>query len=72
VTAWKCAEDCSGWIIRLQEAEGKSGEFALGFDTPHTVTPTDMLERPIADGVSGSKYKAPIHKHGVVTLLIQK
>lgn len=71
VTAWKCAEDGSGWIIRLQEAEGKDGEFALGFDVQHTITPTDMLERPIADGITISKYTAPIRKHGVVTLLIQ-
>ncbi|MHB0999058.1 MAG: glycoside hydrolase family 38 N-terminal domain-containing protein [Armatimonadota bacterium] len=70
VTAWKCAENGSGWVLRLQEANGVPGEVTLQFDGARSVTVTDLLERPTADAVTCEEFTSPIHKHGILTLLI--
>ncbi len=71
VTAWKPAEDGSGWILRLQDAGGRGTDVNLAFDEKRSVTPTDLLERPIGDRETGMGYRAELHKHGIMTLLIQ-
>jgi len=70
VTAWKPAENGEGWILRVQEAGGQGTEVTLGFDEPRTVTKTDLLERPQGEPVTSSAHTIPLHKHGILTVLI--
>lgn len=70
VTAWKPAEDGSGWILRLQEAGGAGTDVALDFDAPRRVTQTDLLERPQAKPVEARRYAICLHGHGILTLHI--
>ena len=70
VTAWKLAEDGAGWIVRLQEAGGKGTDVTVSFDRACDVTPTDLLERPLAAPVRTQSYTRPLHRHGIMTLRI--
>ncbi len=70
VTAFKPAEDGSGWILRLQEAAGRGTTAAIDFPEPRRVTPADLLEQPRSGPVSTSRYEAPLHKHEILTLRI--
>ena len=72
VTAWKLAENGEGWILRLQEAGGRGTTARLTFDRQQQVAKTDLLERPLEKAVSTACFETPIHKHGIVTLLIRK
>jgi alpha-mannosidase len=71
VTAWKPAEDGSGWILRVHEAGGGETELSLGFAEPRTVTRTDLLERPQETGVKAARYSARLGKHQILTLHIR-
>lgn len=55
IDAFKTAEDGNGWIVRLHECEGRSGEVQMsGFaGAPHWQE-TDLLERPIGEEQSGA------------------
>lgn len=68
VTAWKPAEDGSGWILRLQEAGGTGTEVVVDFNQPRTVTETDLLERPRTQPARTPRYLTPLRKHGILTL----
>ncbi len=71
VTAWKPAEDGSGWIMRLQEAGGQGTDVTLTFGKSYRVTPTDLLERISGEPVQTQAYGFRLHRHGIKTLLIQ-
>jgi alpha-mannosidase len=72
VTAWKPAEDGSGWVLRVQEAGGEGTAVALAFEEERTVTETDLLERPKAEPVQKTKrFAAKLHKHGIMTLHVR-
>lgn len=71
VTAWKPAEDGSGWILRLHDAGGTGTEVALAFDRPRRVTVTDLLERPHGETVETDRYTTPLHRFGILTLHIR-
>jgi len=71
VTAWKLAEDGSGWILRVHEAAGRSTTLTLHFDGPREVTITDLLERPQGDSVRTARFETPLHKHGILTVLVR-
>ncbi len=71
VTAWKPAEDGSGWILRLQEAGGKWTKVALHFDKEREVTATNLLEHACGKTVSAKEYQTRLHKHGILTLKIR-
>lgn len=72
VTAWKPAEDGSGWILRVHEAGGAGTELTLAFAEPLRVTQTDLLERPMDAGQTSPKYVTALGKHQIITLLITK
>jgi len=71
VTAWKLAEDGAGWILRLQEIEGRESRVRLDFGEERQVAATDLLERPRGKPARGTAYAARIHRHGVLTLRIR-
>lgn len=71
VTAWKPAEDGSGWILRLQEAAGTGTDVALEFREERNVTRVDLLERPQEGPKHGRRYTATLHAHGILTLHIR-
>lgn len=70
-TAWKLAEDGSGWILRLQETAGRGSTVSLRFDRPVILTPTDLLERPVAPPRTASRHRFEIHRHGIKTVQVQ-
>jgi len=70
VTAWKPSENGEGWILRVQDAGGEGTEVTLEFDQPRTVTRTDLLERPQDEPVTATTHAIPLHKHGILTVLI--
>ena len=70
VTAWKPAESGEGWILRVQEAGGQGTEATLDFHEPRAVVKTDLLERPEGEPTSAATHTFPLHKHGILTLLI--
>lgn len=54
VDAFKVAEDGKGWIVRLHECEGRSGEVQMtSFARVLHWRETDLLERPIGEERSG-------------------
>ncbi|WP_037288911.1 alpha-mannosidase [Saccharibacillus sacchari] len=54
IDAFKAAEDGNGWIVRLHECEGRSGEAEMSsFAGPLRWQETDLLERPIGEEQSG-------------------
>jgi len=71
VTAWKPAEDGSGWILRLHDAGGEGTEVGITFHEPRRVTAADLLERPRGEAVETDRFTIPLHKHGILTLLIR-
>ncbi|HEY3267071.1 MAG TPA: glycoside hydrolase family 38 C-terminal domain-containing protein [Armatimonadota bacterium] len=71
VTAWKPAEDGSGWILRLQEIAGRPTEVILDFEEPRAVCVTDLLERGHTPSGAALRFIAPLHKHGILTLMIR-
>lgn len=71
VTAFKLAEDGSGWILRLQEASGRGTTVALDFAEPRQVTRTNQLEQPQGETAGTQHYEIPLHKHGILTLRIR-
>jgi len=71
VTAWKPAESGDGWVLRLQEAGGAGTIVRLTFDETRRVTPTNLLEQPQGETVTTTAYEAPLHKHGLLTMLIR-
>jgi len=71
VTAWKLAEDGSGWILRVQDAGGKGTVVSLAFGEERSVTVTDLLERPQEETVRTRKYRRRLHRHGILTLLVR-
>lgn len=72
VSAWKPAEDGQAWVLRLQEANGAPTQVTLNLDTPCRVTPVDLLERPLAAPVATTRYTAPLHRHGLLTVRIER
>ncbi|MEJ8305469.1 alpha-mannosidase [Saccharibacillus sacchari] len=53
--AFKVAEDGKGWIVRLHECEGRSGEAQMSsFVGVSRWQETDLLERPIGEEQSGA------------------
>jgi hypothetical protein len=74
VTAWKLAEDGSGWILRLQETNGEDEKIVLTFEESVSLTPTDLLERSRgADPASvGERHEVSIHRHGIKTFLVRR
>jgi len=71
VTAWKRAEDGSGWIIRLQESNGRPSKVTLDFEVPVTIQPANLLEQLQGSPATGRKHRIPLHPHGIKTLPIQ-
>jgi alpha-mannosidase len=71
VTAWKPAEDGSGWILRLQEASGTGTKARIEFDEPRAVVPTDLMERRTGGSAQCRAFETPLHKHGILTLWIR-
>lgn len=71
VTAWKLAEDGTGWILRLQETSGRGTTLGVDFDSPLQVTHSDLLERPLGPDQTARRYQAPLHKHEIITLRIR-
>jgi len=71
VTAWKPAENGDGFVLRLQDAGGKGTEVTISFDRQRQVTRTNLLEQPQAEPERLQVYKAPIHRHGILTLLVR-
>ena len=72
VTAWKLAEDGSGWILRLQEAGGKGTRVQLSFDQPCEVVVTNLLEAPQGPEKRTARFRVPLHRHGILTLHIRR
>lgn len=68
VTAWKPAENGSGWILRVQDAGGVGTEVGLEFKDERSVTVTDLLERPQGEPVVGRVFRQALHRHGILTL----
>jgi len=71
VTAWKCAQDGSGWILRLYDAGGHGTPVRLTFPTPRTVTPVNLLEQAVGEPTVTAQYETAVHTHGILTVLIQ-
>lgn len=71
VTAWKTAENGSGWILRLQETAGRSSAVELLFDEERTISETNLLEEKSAAAISGTAAQFTLHKHGILTLHIR-
>ena len=71
VTAWKPAENGTGWILRVQEASGQGTEITLTFDDEREVTVTNLLEQPRGDPERTCCYTTSLHKHGILTVLLQ-
>ena len=71
MTAWKPAENGSGWILRLQEAGGRLTQVRIEFAEPRQVAQTDLLERPAGKAARGTRYATALHKHGILTLWIR-
>jgi alpha-mannosidase len=70
-TAWKCAEDGDGWILRLQETAGRGTEAAVEFGEARRVAVCDLLERPTAPPERTARFARPLHRHGLLTLRIR-
>lgn len=71
VTAWKPAEDGSGWIIRIQESNGRHSKAALRFDTMVEVQSTDLLERLAGEPVLTRDYPISLHPHAIRTFRLR-
>ena len=73
LSACKKAEDSDRMVLRLFEAEGRSGEVKIGFDRPVVrAMETDMMEEDEKDlGQSGSSIIVPIHANEVKTLVLE-
>lgn len=82
VTAWKPAEDGTGWILRLQDTTGNGTTVRLRFAEPRKVVMTDLLEKPLTMNckqsaataereTAGVVYEAVVHQHGILTLKIR-
>lgn len=71
VTAWKVAEDGSGWILRLQETAGNTSAVELLFGEERTITETNLLEEKTAAAICSISAHFNIHKHGILTLHIR-
>lgn len=71
VTAFKPAEDGSGWILRLQETTGQGTTVAIDFDRPRQVTPVNLLEQPQAEPTPLRRFEVPLHRHGILTLRVR-
>jgi alpha-mannosidase len=71
VTTFKLAENGSGFILRIQEAGGKNSKVALTFDKEKRVTPVNLMENTYGTSFKGEKYVYELHKHEILTLLIQ-
>ena len=70
VTAWKPAEDGTGWILRIQDAGGSGGHVAIQFPSARSLTVTNLLEQPQSAPVSITRFETTIHRHGILTLKI--
>ena len=71
VTAWKPAENGSGWILRVQEASGRGTEITFTFEEEREVTVTNLLEQPQGAAERTCRYTTSLHKHGILTVLVQ-
>ncbi len=71
VTAWKTAEDGSGWILRLQERRRRRHTVTLAFNEAREVTVTNLLEQPQTAPQHGAEFSIPLHRHGILTLHIR-
>lgn len=70
-TALKMAEKGDGYILRVQEAGGKSSELVFRFADDRHVTPVNIIEKIIGKTSHGTTYKYNLHKHEIFTVLIQ-
>jgi alpha-mannosidase len=68
VTAWKPADDGSGWILRLQDTTARGCIATIDFGRTVAITPTDLLERPQGPSTTANQYAATLHRHGIITL----
>jgi len=71
VTAWKPAEDGTGWMLRVQEAGGEGTTVRIQLDRECEVVCTNLLEQPQGDPSTGSVFEYPLHRHGIATLRIR-
>lgn len=71
VTAWKPAESGEGWILRLQEAGGTGTKVAVDFGRACCVCRANLLEVAQEDCRKARSFKASLHKHGILTLLLK-
>ena len=70
VTAWKPAQDGSGWILRLQETAGSGASATLIFEEERHVTRVNLLEEKTDKAQHGNHHQFDIHKHGILTVHI--
>jgi len=71
VTAWKPAQDGSGWIVRMQEASGTGTTATLFFDRPMQVLRTNLIEEPEGEESTMAAAAFTLHKHGLLTVRIR-
>jgi len=71
VTAWKPAEDGSGWILRVQEAGGKGTTVTLSSAQAREITKTNLLEVPCGKPVTARVFRTRLHRHGILTLRVR-
>ncbi|HEY8965730.1 MAG TPA: glycoside hydrolase family 38 C-terminal domain-containing protein [Candidatus Methylacidiphilales bacterium] len=72
ITAWKEAEDGSGWIVRLQNTTGRPATAVLSFDDKVEATEVDLLERPEGAPRRASIHRVSLRRHGIATRLLRR
>jgi alpha-mannosidase len=71
VTAWKPAEDGTGWVLRLQDAGGTGTRVAVDFGKSCCVCRASLLEAQQEPCRTTRTFRGDLHKHGILTLLIK-
>ena len=70
-TAFKCAENGAGWVLRVQETAGRESAVEIDFGRAVAVCPANLLEQPSAPFSAPSPTHAlRLRPHEIHTLLL--
>jgi alpha-mannosidase len=58
-------------ILRLQNATDRETTVSLALGRRMEITPTNLIEKPQQAFVISDTYQTSLHKHGIMTLLLE-
>ena len=72
VSAWKPAENGTGWVLRFYETNGAAGTAQLHFPEAVIISACDLLERPTGTETRTKDWQTDLKPFEIQTLFVQK